>query len=277
MARTLEIRSDFCGEIPYLTVAPAGAERRPVIAYICGYGGTKEHGLPLGYALAQRGYVFLAFDPPLHGERFDPLLFRAAEPELGGVCPPESGLDVFARFFRSIAASVADLRTLLGALADDPRVDVSRCGVTGISMGGYATYLAFADIPAVQAAAAIVGVPSFLRRWQDVVNECRWSNPAWDAALTGAAAWLADAGGVHPPHRPGRAPGPGCARALFLLNGDFDTDQPKHYSIETYGSLRPAYAAAPERLRLGIYPAGHTLTEQMQGDIVEWFGRFLAI
>jgi hypothetical protein len=267
----------LCGEIPYLTVAPAGAHRRPLIAYICGYGGTKEHGLPLGHALAQRGYVFLAFDPPRHGARFDPLLFRAAEPELGGVCPPASGLDIFALFFRTIAGSVADLRTLLAALADDPRVDARRCGVTGISMGGYATCQAFAELPAVQAAAAIVGVPSFLRRWQDVVNECRWSNPLWAAALAGVPGWLAEqeefVRHIDPVTRLAQA----APRALFLLNGDFDTDQPKHYALETYGSLRPAYAATPEHLRLGIYPAGHALTEQMQGDIVEWFGRFLPI
>jgi fermentation-respiration switch protein FrsA (DUF1100 family) len=277
MTHPLEICTDFYEGIPFLTVAPAGAGRRPLIAYICGYGGAKEHGLPLGYALARRGYVFLAFDPPLHGERFDPQLFRAAEPELGGVCPPESGLDIFALFFRSIARSVADLRTLLAALADDPRVDVGRCGVTGLSMGGYATCQAFAEIQDVRAAAAVVGVPSFLRRWRDVVNECRWSNPAWDASLIGATGWLAAQEEfirrIDPIERLAQA----APRALFLLNGDFDTDQPKHYSIETYGSLRKAYAAAPERLRLGIYPAGHTLTEQMQGDIVEWFGRFLAI
>jgi hypothetical protein len=60
-------------------------------------------------------------------------------------------------------------------------------------------------------------------------------------------------------------------RALLMMNNDFDTDQPKHYAIDCYRELRSSYATQPERLRLNIYPAGHTVTPQMERDAVEWF------
>jgi hypothetical protein len=60
-------------------------------------------------------------------------------------------------------------------------------------------------------------------------------------------------------------------RALLLMNNDFDSDQPKHYAIECYRQLRSSYAAHPDRLKLNIYPAGHTVTPQMEQDAVEWF------
>ena len=59
-------------------------------------------------------------------------------------------------------------------------------------------------------------------------------------------------------------------RALLIMNCDFDSDQPKHYAIEFYRRLLGAYALAPEQLRLAIYPAGHTVTPDMERDAVDW-------
>lgn len=61
------------------------------------------------------------------------------------------------------------------------------------------------------------------------------------------------------------------------MNGDFDTDQPKHYVIDCYRPLLPAYAALPEQLRLRIYPAGHVGTAAMESDAVDWFCQHLHI
>jgi len=54
--------------------------------------------------------------------------------------------------------------------------------VTAID-GGYASFLVFANIPQIAAAAPMIGVPSFTRRWQDLLDECAFSNPAWADAL----------------------------------------------------------------------------------------------
>jgi hypothetical protein len=59
-------------------------------------------------------------------------------------------------------------------------------------------------------------------------------------------------------------------RALLIMKCDFDSDQPKHYAIEFYRQLLPAYRNHREALRLAIYPAGHTVTPDMERDAVAW-------
>jgi dienelactone hydrolase len=238
--------------------------------YIPGYGLPKESGLGLGYKLAQAGLCCVAIDPLWHGERFDRRLFEAADPALGGVYPPDAGLDIGVTFYTVIGQCLPDVRAVLDHLAGDPRLDVQRCAVTGPSMGGYASFLVFAHLPQMLAAVPMIGIPTFTRRWTDILDECAFSNPAWEAALKRVAATaqqhLAMIAAMDPADKlPAAAP-----RALLMMNCDFDSDQPKHYAIECYRELRKAYAAAPERLRLAIYPAGHTVTADMERDAVDW-------
>ena len=150
-------------EIPVLTLAPEEAQQCPAVFFVAGYGGTKEDGLHIGNQLARRGLFFISFDPWLHGERYDRRLDDAADPELGGIYPPDVGLDIGVVFYHVIHQCLLDIQTLLAHYAADPRVDVERCGVTGLSMGGYASFLAFANLPQMQAAVPMIGLPSFAR------------------------------------------------------------------------------------------------------------------
>lgn len=261
--------------IPVLTIAPRDAERCPAIFFISGFGGSKEDGLRLGYLLARAGFFCICFDAWLHGERYDPRRDNAADPTFGGIYPPESGLDTGVLFFRVIQQCLADVQTLIAHYTNDPRVDVSRSGVTGLSMGGYASFLIFATIPAVQAAVPMIAIPQFNQRWHDLLDECAFSNPAWATALRRLerqvrehSAFIAT---IDPTERLKQA----APRALLMMNCDFDADQPKLYAITFYRELQAQYAAHPERLGLGIYPAGHTVTPAMECDAVDWFRRQL--
>jgi cephalosporin-C deacetylase-like acetyl esterase len=273
MAPRLLLETDTIHSIPVLTIAPADAERCPAIFFISGFGGSKEDGLRLGYQLAQAGFFFISFDAWLHGERYDAWRDHASDPAQGGIYPPESGLDTGVLFFRVIQQCQADVQTLIDQYASDPRVDTRRSGVAGLSMGGYASFLIFANIPAVQAAVPMIGIPQFSQRWRDLLDECAFSNPAWAAALgrlerqVREHTALIDA--IDPTERLRYA----APRALLIMNCDFDADQPKLYGISFYRELRAQYAANPERLRLNIYPAGHTVTPAMERDTVEWFRR----
>lgn len=262
-------------DIPVLTIRPGHAHRRPIVFYIPGYGSGKESGLSLGYRLAQQGFFFVSFDPLLHGARAAPQLWEAARPESGGIYPPETGLDIGVQFYRVIAHCLTDVRTLLAHFALDPHVDVSRCGVTGHSMGACASFLIFANESAVKAAVPMMGIPSFSRRWEDLLDECTYSNATWAAALQ-AVAKQRDA---HTAFVRQIDPGPKLAeaapRALLMMNGDFDHDQPKAYSIACYRWLQQAYRGAPENLRLNIYPVGHVVDDDMVRDAVAWFDRHL--
>jgi len=270
-----ELETATVGGIPVLTLAPAGAERAPAVFFICGYGGAKEAGLSLGYQLARAGFFFVAFDPLYHGARYDPRLDRAAEPALGGIYPPATGLDIGVTFFRVITQCLADVQALRAHYADDPRVDIAHCGVTGLSLGGYASFLVFANVPEMQAAVPMIGIPSFTRRWLDLLDECAFSNADWAAALARVAEQTREQTafirGIDPLEKLAAA----APRALLIMNCDFDADQPKLYSLYAYRDLLPRYAAQPENLKLNIYPAGHTVTREMERDAVAWFARHL--
>jgi uncharacterized protein len=220
-------------DIPVLMLTPGEVGRRPVIFFVHGFGGNKEAGLNLGYHLARRGFCFISFDAWRHGERYSDLLEQAALPERGGIYPPDTGLDTVLLFYRVIDQCRADVQTLIDHCADDPCMDVTRCGVTGLSMGGYASYSIFANVPQMQAAVPMIGVPSFTRRWRDLLDECAFSNPEWVAALDRVVdqpqQHTAFVASIDPMEKlPSAAP-----RALQMMNNDFDSDQPKHYAPST--------------------------------------------
>jgi hypothetical protein len=121
----------------------------------------------------------------------------------------------------------------------------------------------------------MMGIPAFARRWSDLLDECAFSNPAWAAALARLqpqtdqyTAWVHE---IDPLEKLSLA----APRALLMMNNDFDTDQPKHYAISCYRRLWPHYAAQPDRLKLSIHPAAHTVTPEMERDAVNWFHRYL--
>jgi dienelactone hydrolase len=256
--------------IPYLAILPQSEQRLPVVFYIPGYGLPKESSLGLGYKLAQAGLCCVAIDPLWHGERFDRRLFEASDPALGGIYPPEAGLDIGITFYTVIGQCLPDVRTVLAHLANDARLDIQRCAVTGPSMGGYASFLIFANMPQMLAAVPMIGIPTFRRRWQDILDESAFSNAEWAAALARVAdtaqQQLAAIAAIDPAEKLLAA----APRALLIMNCDFDSDQPKHYAIEFYRELRKTYAASPEKLRIAIYPAGHTVTSDMERDAVAW-------
>jgi len=97
----------------------------------------------------------VSFDPLWHGERYDERLFNP-HPAL---YPPETGLDIGLTFFQVIAHCLDDAQTLRAHFASDPRADVNRCGITGFSLGAYASYLVFANVPEMLAAAPLMGIP----------------------------------------------------------------------------------------------------------------------
>jgi len=258
-------------DIPILTMVPGGKSIYPVVFFIPGFKSGKETGLSLGYKLAREGFYFVSIDPWLHGERYDMRLHQAADPKYGGVYPEDTGLDAYFLMMKVIGRCLADVRTLIDELDGDPLADLEHCGMTGISMGGYASFLVFANLSRIQAAVPMIGLPSFTRCWLDVLDECRFSNQGWAAALerleVHSKQQTAYVEQLDPYEKLKEAP----PRALLIMNNDFDSDQPKSYSIYAYRKLLPYYKDYPGKLKLNIYLAGHTVTPEMEREAVEWF------
>lgn len=278
MTRDVKLETGTIAGIPILTYIPHRPRPCPLVFTIPGYGGTQTSLLSLAYRLAQRGLACVSFDPLYHGERADARQYNAADPALGGIYPPECGMDTFRVFQQVIRQFSLDIQTLLPILSADARLDVTRTGVTGFSMEAYATYLALAEFPTLKAGVAMMGLPAFLRRWQDLLDDCALTNPARVAAMHQVATQTAEISawirGFVPAARLEEAARP-ARPALLAMNGDMDLDQPKYYVLDWLRSVRPAYAACPENLRWNVYPVAHTLTSQMEEDAVAWFEQHL--
>ncbi|RPI23166.1 MAG: hypothetical protein EHM70_22870 [Chloroflexota bacterium] len=123
----------------------------------------------------------------------------------------------------------------------------------------------------MKAAVPMVGIPSFARRWLDLLDECSFSNPAWAEALRSVEPQARQHTAFIQQMDPYEKLKSAAPRALLIMNNDFDSDQPKHYSIQCYRELLPYYASSPENLRLSIFPAAHTVTPDMEAQAVEWF------
>jgi predicted esterase len=276
MNQAVKLESSTAAGIPILACIPDQPRPCPLVFAVPGFGGSKTSLLSLAYRLARRGIACISFDPLYHGDRGDERLLNAADSALGGIYPPETGMDTFRVFLQVIRQCSLDIQTLLAVVSADNRLDVNRTGVTGFSMGAYASYLALAEIPALRAGVAMMGLPVFYRRWQDLLDECALSNPEWAVAMekvapqtTQTSAWVRS---FDPAARLAAA----APRALLAMNGDMDFDQPKYYVLDWLRSMRPAYADQPENLRWNVYPVAHTLTPHMEQDAVDWFDRHLA-
>ena len=92
----------------------------------------------------------------MFGDRPDERLTGLVEGHREFVFPPESGLDVFFLIHEIIVQAAGEIEGLILHLDGDSRADTSRIGLSGFSMGGFATFYAAATNPRIQAAAPIL-------------------------------------------------------------------------------------------------------------------------
>ncbi|MGC9523025.1 MAG: alpha/beta hydrolase family protein [Anaerolineae bacterium] len=192
------------------------------------------------------------------------------------VYPRESGLDVYILLHKIVVRTAQDVETLIAHFAEREEVDGKRIGVTGFSMGGFASFYLAANVPDIKAAVPIAGVPAFADRWCDVVLEAsaygQWSE-AMTAAQTETVVRTAYIESIDPFEKLSSF----HPKPLMMIQGDKDTDAPKIYAVDLYRALKPRYADHPERLRLNIHDgAGHELTQAMIDDACAWFQQYLS-
>lgn len=207
----------------------------------------------------------------MHGDRYDPRLEAVSQAE-DATYPSESRLDEFQLMMREIVpGNQRDVETILDQLADDPQVDCSRVGVTGVSMGGISTYYMAAHSLRVKAAAPIIAWPDFEERWKEIELEC-YANQNWVRRLDEAHPvshefmhWMKF---VDPLPRLGSY----APNSLFIQLGELDPHVPKGTAVRLYHHLKESYAMHPERLRIKIYDGvNHRTTPEMFADNAIWF------
>ena len=136
-------------EIPALCMYQENAHELPLVLVIHGYTGDKITVIQAGLHLAQAGFFVVLPDARLHGERRPPNF--------------EKRFDAgFAKtFLQVLRGTSADISSLIDHFLGDSRADVMRTGVAGISMGGFAGFLAATQEPRIKVAAPIISSPDF--------------------------------------------------------------------------------------------------------------------
>ena len=270
------LEQDCPGGIPVILACPEGAEKLPVVFYLHGFGGDKRGGLELTYNLADRGVAALSIDAALHGGRLD---YRVATtwdgPQKGDIYPYSMGFDRYFLIMNIIEETVKDLQTLLEKYSSDPRLDLTRLGLCGTSMGGFIAYCFAAVNPAVKALAAMISFPTLLQRWQDGILEANLQ-PATGEALAAAQAETAKRTKIVESLDPVERLRTFAPKPLLMICGDQDTDTHKSYSLRFYEQMKPLYQASPGSLQYRVHPnAIHRVTSAMVNEAVDWFAQHL--
>ena len=243
---------------------PAG----PVPGVVCmhGTGGTManvlagrleidpESGQLLGWGreLANRGYATISIS--LKGS----VVRRATEEAW------EEEAKLLEAYGRPHAGIVAE-EALLGArvLASLPGVDGARIGLTGMSLGGMATWTAMACDPTIRAGAAVCGVLGSLARLIHEGNIQRHSSLVFVPHLLR----YFDHGDIVA----------GCIapRPFMAVAPLDDVDMPRAAVDDLIRTVAPAYAEAEDRFLVHRPPGGHIFTVDAFEQVVDWFDRFL--
>jgi fermentation-respiration switch protein FrsA (DUF1100 family) len=231
-------------EVPYLDasfpawlVRPAGDGAMPCAIFLPGWDSTKEQGIGLAQALAERGIATLLCDGPGIGEA---VLFRGMPNRHDYEVPGRAAFD---------------------HLLEDPRVDPSRIAVIGSSLGGYRA-ARFASFEQRLAATVIWGaIWDFGRTWQRQMERPGSSLPTnADHALhvMGASTldevsdllsrWTLD-GVAH-----------GISSPLLVLHGEADSQIPVEDAQRVYETAR----STTKTLR--VFPTGESGSAHCQND-----------
>ncbi len=267
------IEENIIANIPVLSISPKKEQLMPVVIFIHGYGGDREQALDFGYMFAKLGFFFISFDCLDHGIRSR----KHAEQEtrrFKALYPQDTGIDTYIHMHEVIERTKEDINTLINYFIDNKQIDKGRIGLTGFSMGGFATFYNAANSNKIKVAVPIAGKPAFKKAWEDLIlstsTYAQWSEQIkhLQNETVERTSYLEE---IDPFENMIRfAPKP-----LLIINGDMDTDQPYLYSLELYKRLIPYYEKDPEKLKLSIPFVDHRLTYDIKKQVCDWFERYL--
>jgi uncharacterized protein len=266
------IQSKWVDQISILEISPEISEPSPLVFFVHGVASDKRQGIPPGYEMARKGFIFVSLDTILRGERNDHKFDSAVGGDFESIYPEETWLDGFITMLRMIRQTELDLQTLIEHYQNDPRVDPKRIGLAGYSMGGWATFFNMVVNPDIKAAAAIGATPDFEKRWKDVVLESS-TYPEWSENIrknhSGTQLRTDYIREMDPITYLLEDPIP----PLLMICGELDRG-PKLSCLDLFGRIKHKYQDYTDHLRLSVYAGiGHELTLKMAEETADWFRR----
>lgn len=238
-------------------VRPFGVDRE-VIEDAEKWCGNLYEGQFVGDYLAQNGYVVLSTDVLMWGERG---------------CKEGSDNTHLA----SVAGNMLQLGRNLSSwmsyedryaaefLASLPETDPEAIGCTGLSMGGYRTWMLAALSPLIKASVGVC--------WMTTCDAMMH----WDYGRHEKGGYANNLGGVRNyldyPHIATLA----CPNAMMLINGETDHLFKPHSVKECYSIMRDVWESqgAGDRLETHLLPQGHEMPKGVQKMMLDFFDRQL--
>jgi alpha-beta hydrolase superfamily lysophospholipase len=241
--------------VPALEVSQVGAAPHlPVVILVHGWTGHKEDMLFLAYFLTVNGFFTVSIDAVGHGE-------RAREEDW-----------TFEALLNLIQQTGEDVNRVIAHYEGDPRVDVQRVGLSGISMGGVITYEYLTrEDKRIRAAVPMIGTPDFTSLVSGSNAEDIIKMLGLDPNNMMNVTALEAVKSIQPMQKMERM----VTVPLLMLNGMDDPLIQLEGVRNFYRQIKPLYAQ-PEDVQFIEYPGvGHYTPYPMQLEALHWFQRYL--
>ncbi len=208
--------------------------------------------------LREAGFVAVAIEQRNHGRRLVDVRCNLGFGPRGGV----STFGVLVGTAMDVVALIDFLPACLGVRTD-------RVGMTGFSLGGFATLAAMALEPRIAAATAFIAGGCFYTFMEQLVANGQADADSFDANLSPAlTAALQRYDAVH-------NAAAFADRPLLLVNGGADELVTLESNRRFEAAARPHYNHA-DRFRLSVHEeAGHEVNDRMWAEGVAWLRRWL--
>lgn len=247
----LVFEHDFLTEerIPVMLCYPKDAEKLPLVFFFHGFSVDKFNNLAEGIRIAQQGYFTVVPDARYHGERKIDNFYEHFTPD-----------KFVSSFFNTVKETSEDISRMIDYFSNDRRVDIKRTGLTGISMGGFITFMAGTLDKRIKALAPVVGSPDWemlleSERASIITEETREIIMKYSPSLN------------YERFKPS---------ALYVQNGSLDTVVPAEGSRRLDAKLRKLYSDMPDRYEYFEDPgSGHAVPFEMMENVIKWFKKHL--
>jgi dienelactone hydrolase len=235
-------------------------QEKPLPAVIClhGWTGSKEDMLQHCLRMADAGFIAVAIDARMHGERIDPAFWGKFA-------------DNFPLTFVSVVVETAqDIVQVVDFLEKRSDVNSSRLGLMGISMGGFTSLVAATLEKRLKAVASVLGAadfPLFVERMASLqVSPLAQQKMRHPNEETKKLFEIYD-----PINNLKKFP----PTTLLLIGGSQDPYVPKEGITRLYEALEPYYAFDPEKIKIKLHNVGHEYTDEMEAELIQWFIKHL--
>jgi len=225
--------------------------RMPLVILVHGYLGQKEFVMPQAYNLARHGFFVVFPDAYNHGERNS------------GQTP---------NFIESVLKTTEEINTLIDCYENDDRVDLSRVGIAGYSMGGCITFNYLAgDDKRVKAAVPVIATPD----WVSIISTDTVQGQLKSLGIVKSDAEIEEYFRLAEQLQPLNRLSAMKDTPMLILNGDVDPLIPIEKVREFYKQLRELYTCKEDIKLIEYKETGHMDTVQMNMELAGWFKKYL--